>query len=87
MVELGRMRNEADERVRAAIADRDEEWRSALQEKGWGSALKPDPTPDPNPISIRSIIESVLVTIGLARSGDALDQLNSDHFPRDGEAA
>jgi hypothetical protein len=87
MVYLGELRNESDRRVRAAIVENNEEWRSTLRGKGWGSAVKPDPTPDPNPISIRSIIESVLVTVGLARHDDALDQLNSDHFPQDGGVA
>jgi hypothetical protein len=88
MVRLGELRNEIDERVRAARVDRDAEWHAGLRAKGWGDALLPNPEPSTNkPNVLRSTLESILVTIGLARSGDALDQLNSDHFPRDGEAA
>ena len=88
MVYLGELRNEMDRRVRAAIMENNEEWRSTLREKGWGDALLPNPEPSTNkPNALRSTLESILVTIGLARSGDALDQLNSDHFPRDGGVA
>jgi hypothetical protein len=83
MAYLGEMRREMDRRVRAAIEDRDAEWRSILRENGWGAALRSNPKPK----ATRSIIESLLITVGLARPDDALDQLNSDHFPRDGGMA